>query len=132
MTALTDMSQTLRSCADALNDYADAQPNPFDPSLAQLRTTAVHIIIDASIIGQQELGAMTKEVSDAITGLRSQVNKAQSAVTTIDDVKVAVSIAAAVFSAAAAFATGNPLSASDKIVALTNTIASAISANTAG
>ncbi len=127
--ALTDLSQTLRSCADALNDYADAQTDPLDPSLAQLRTTAGHLIVDASIIGQLQLAAMAQGVTEAITGLQDQVNAAQQAVANINKVKAAVSIGAAVLSAAAAIASGNPLGAADKVAALASTIASAIEAN---
>jgi hypothetical protein len=132
MPTLIDLSQTLRSVADALNDYADTQADPFDPSLAQLRTTAAHLIIDASIIGQRQLGAMAKEVSDAIAGLQGQVRDAQNAIKIIDNVKAAVSIGAAVLSVAAAVATGNPLGAADKVTALADMIASAIKANSGG
>jgi hypothetical protein len=127
--ALTDLSQKLRACADALNAYADSQADPFDPSLSQLRTTAGHIIIDAVIIGQKQLDAMSQDVTNAIAGLQNEVNAAQNAVNTINDVKKAVSIAAAVFSAAAAIASGNELGAVNQIISLATTISSAVSAS---
>lgn len=126
---VTDLSQAFRACADALNAYADNQTNPFDPSLSQLRTTAAHIIIEAAIIGQKQLAAMTQGVATAIAGLQTQVNSAKAAVATINDIKKAVSIGAAVLSAAASVASGNPLGAANQLISLASTISSAVSAN---
>ncbi len=130
--ALTDLSQTLRNCADALNDYADQQADPFDPSLAPLRQTAADLISAASKIGQMELSDMAAEVSAAITGLQQQVRDAQQAIVTINRIKAAVRISAAVLSAAAAIATGNPLGAADQVAALASTIDDEIKANSGG
>jgi hypothetical protein len=129
--AVTSLSQKLRSYADVLNAYADNQADPFDASLSQLRTTAAHIIIEAAIIGQKQVASMTQEVAGAIAGLQDQVNVAQTAVSTINDVKKAVSIAAAVLAAAAAVAAGNPLGAASQLVSSANTISSSVSANSA-
>ena len=75
---------------------------------------------------------MAAEVSAAITGLQQQVRDAQQAIVTINRIKVAVRISAAVLSAAAAIATGNPLGAADQVVALASTIDDEIKANSGG
>jgi hypothetical protein len=124
--AMTDLSDVFRKYANALNDYADRQSNPLDPSLAQVRTTAAHLSVDAAIIAQKQLNALTQAAEDAISGLQAQVKVAQTALDTLTDIKAAVSIGAAVLAAAAAIASGNFTGAVAQVVALGSTIASTL------
>jgi hypothetical protein len=126
---ILDLSKAFRDCADALNDYADRAPDPLDPSLSTLRVTAAHLVNEASIIGQMQLATLAQDVAGAINGLQIQVNAAQRALATIQAVKNVVSVAAAVFSTAAAVASGNPLGAAQQVASLVSTIATTLHAN---
>jgi ATP-dependent helicase YprA (DUF1998 family) len=124
--ALVDLSDTFRKYADAANDFADNCDNPLDPSLAQLRTTAAHLSVDAAIIAQKQLDDLAQDVTDAISALETQVIAAQNTLAVINDIKTGVSIATSVLSAAAAVASGNFTGAVTQVIALGNTIANAI------
>jgi hypothetical protein len=124
--ALVNLSNTLSDFSDRLDTFIKSSGNPFTPAMRQLRDLDTHLAADADLIGRLAVDSMTNEVSAAISNLGAQVITAKQTLDRINNVKLALSVVAAVFSAAAAISTGNPLASAQSVLSLAQVVSSAV------
>jgi len=87
-----------------------------------------HIASDASVIADYAVSVLAADIPAALLKLQAQIDSAKEAVKNIGNVKLALSIVAAVLSVAASVSTGNPLNAAESILALAQTVEGAVTA----
>ncbi|MBY0318267.1 MAG: hypothetical protein K2X72_06045 [Reyranella sp.] len=129
--ALMDLSNALSDFSDALDKIVQEAPDPYTQEMIQLGTLSTSIATDAATIAGIAADLSKPGVLQAIADLKAQVDRAQQTLKQIQNVKLVLSIVGSVLSAAAAISTGNPLAAAGAVVALVNSLSSAIDAATA-
>jgi len=125
---LISVADALADFSDKLDDYIKASSNPFTPAMIQLRQMDTHIASDASVIADYAVSVLAADIPAALLKLQAQIDSAKEAVKNIGNVKLALSIVAAVLSVAASVSTGNPLNAAESILALAQTVEGAVTA----
>jgi ABC-type transporter Mla subunit MlaD len=131
----TNASQALQDLADALSDFSDkldsyikGSGDPFTPVMQNLRTIDTQIAVDAALIARLAVESMADDVRAALADLKQQVDRAKDTLQNINNAKTALSVVAAVLTAAAGISTGNPLAAAQGVSALVNVVAGAVDA----
>jgi hypothetical protein len=125
--ALVDLSRALSDYSDKLDEYIKAH-DPFSPDMLQLTKLEMHISSEATAIANMAVEVLVPGVEAALGDLSQKVAAAKQTLETINTVKLALSITAAVFSAAVSIASGNPLSAAGAVLSLADTVAGAVKA----
>ena len=124
--ALQNLADALSDFSDKLDDYIKASGNPFTPEMQSLRNIDTQIAVDAATISRIAAEAMGDDVRNALADLAQQVDRAKDTLKNINNAKTALSIVAAVLTAAAGISTGNPLGAAQGVISLVNVVAGAV------
>jgi hypothetical protein len=126
--ALQGLADALSDFSDKLDDYIKGSGNPFTPEMQSLRNIDTQIAVDAASIAQLAVEAMAGDVRNALADLARQVDRAKDTLKNINNAKTALSVVAAVLTAAAGISTGNPLGAAQGVLSLVSVVSGAVDA----
>jgi ElaB/YqjD/DUF883 family membrane-anchored ribosome-binding protein len=126
--SLDQLADTLRSLSDQLDEDIKASADPTATPMQQLRSLDTQIALQAAAIAELSVEELQNEVAAAIDTLNNVVGQAKDAIASLQNVKAALGIVAAVLDAAVAIGTGNPLNAATGIVDLAQSVSAAIDA----
>lgn len=126
--SLDQLADTLRSLSDQIDADIKASADPSSAPMQQLRSLDTQIALQATMIAELSVEELQGDVAAAIDTLNGVVCQAKDAIASLENVKAALGIVAAVLDAATAIGTGNPLNAATGIVDLAQSVSAAIDA----
>jgi hypothetical protein len=126
--SLEDLADALRSLSDQLDADIKASDDPSSAEMQQLRSFDTEIALAAAAIAELSVAELQDAVAAAIQNLNGVIGQAKDAIASLENVKAALAIVAAVVNAAVAVGTGNPLGAATGIIDMAQSVSTAIDA----